>query len=379
NEKQGYELAGFVWFQGFNDLVDGRFYPNRNKPGQFDAYSELLATFIRDVRKDLSAPEMRFVIGVLGVDGEKKNGIFRQAMAAPAAMPEFKGNVVAVETAPFWDDPMEAAQLKDRTFSEIMNTAHALNKDGSMVKASQWHKGWKPIAKLAPQNQVWRYTSFDPQQKKDRLVESTKRRFRDVTLPTGLKQWAMPDFDDSPFKQGKAPIGKGVWKHSGITVNKPGSTWGDGEFLLMRTTFDVAKLDYASYRLSILARQGFHVYLNGHKIHTYVWWQDKPFYRSILLKDAETKHLKKGTNVLAVYTNDMVDKGSTARYGAIDLWIEGITKPDKIRLDKALEKLFPLQEREILKGASNGGYHYLGSAKIMGQIGKAFAEAMVAK
>ena len=25
DEKQGYELAGFVWFQGFNDLVDGRF------------------------------------------------------------------------------------------------------------------------------------------------------------------------------------------------------------------------------------------------------------------------------------------------------------------------------------------------------------------
>jgi len=28
-------------------------------------------------------------------------------------------------------------------------------------------------------------------------------------------------------------------------------------------------------------------------------------------------------------------------------------------------------------GASNGGYHYLGSAKIMAQIGKAFAEAML--
>lgn len=34
-------------------------------------------------------------------------------------------------------------------------------------------------------------------------------------------------------------------------------------------------------------------------------------------------------------------------------------------------------DREVLKGASNQGYHYLGSAKIMAQIGKAFAEAMV--
>jgi hypothetical protein len=29
------------------------------------------------------------------------------------------------------------------------------------------------------------------------------------------------------------------------------------------------------------------------------------------------------------------------------------------------------------EGISNGGFHYLGSAKIMAQIGKGFAEAMV--
>ena len=34
--KQGYELAGFVWFQGFNDLVDGWSYPKQNQPGGYD-------------------------------------------------------------------------------------------------------------------------------------------------------------------------------------------------------------------------------------------------------------------------------------------------------------------------------------------------------
>jgi hypothetical protein len=29
-------------------------------------------------------------------------------MAAPAALPEFKGNVAAVETAPYWDKPLAA-------------------------------------------------------------------------------------------------------------------------------------------------------------------------------------------------------------------------------------------------------------------------------
>jgi hypothetical protein len=32
--RQGYELAGFVWFQGWNDMVDGSTYPNRDKAGK---------------------------------------------------------------------------------------------------------------------------------------------------------------------------------------------------------------------------------------------------------------------------------------------------------------------------------------------------------
>ena len=33
--EQGHELAGFVWFQGWNDMVDGNTYPNRSKPGGY--------------------------------------------------------------------------------------------------------------------------------------------------------------------------------------------------------------------------------------------------------------------------------------------------------------------------------------------------------
>ena len=105
--EAGYEIAGFVWFQGWNDMVDGGSYPKRREPGGYDLYSKLLATFIRDVRKDLDAPKLPFVIGVMGVGGVKEQpDYFRQAMAAPAALPEFKGNVAAVETAPYWDKPL---------------------------------------------------------------------------------------------------------------------------------------------------------------------------------------------------------------------------------------------------------------------------------
>ena len=39
-------------------------------------------------------------------------------------------------------------------------------------------------------------------------------------------------------------------------------------------------------------------------------------------------------------------------------------------------KLFTARDRELLKGITNADYHYKGSAKIMAQIGKAFAEAL---
>jgi hypothetical protein len=41
------------------------------------------------------------------------------------------------------------------------------------------------------------------------------------------------------------------------------------------------------------------------------------------------------------------------------------------------ENFKPDEWKRLRAGASNGGYHYLGAAKIMAPIGKAFAEAMV--
>jgi len=67
-------LAGFVWFQGWNDMYDGHTYPNRHKPGGYDEYSRFMACFIRDVRKELRAPNLPLVIGVIGVHGDEAMG-----------------------------------------------------------------------------------------------------------------------------------------------------------------------------------------------------------------------------------------------------------------------------------------------------------------
>ncbi len=143
---QGYELAGFAWFQGWNDLVDNGTYPNRDKPGGYDAYSTAMAHFIRDVRKDLSTPKLPFVIGVLGVGGptseygpdeqryKTTHDNFRAAMAAPAELPEFRGNVVAIRTEKYWDRELKLARAKE---NEIKAKAKKLTKDGNMKPAEE--------------------------------------------------------------------------------------------------------------------------------------------------------------------------------------------------------------------------------------------------
>jgi hypothetical protein len=134
--KQGYELAGFVWFQGFNDYVSDWTYQDRMKPGGYDLYADLLAKLIRDVRKDLSAPKMPFVIGVMGIGGVKEGKkapqmYFRTAQRAPALLPEFRGNVVAVETSPFWDDNLAALQERMEKYWPKVDARVAAEKDTS--------------------------------------------------------------------------------------------------------------------------------------------------------------------------------------------------------------------------------------------------------
>jgi alpha-galactosidase len=114
--KEGYEIAGFVWFQGFNDLV-GPYPGDPNKKGckDYSEYSRLLACLIRDLRKDLNTPEMPFVTGVIGVGGETTGDgteSFRNAMAAPGEMDEFKGAATNVYTHKFWPADIDAAKLK---------------------------------------------------------------------------------------------------------------------------------------------------------------------------------------------------------------------------------------------------------------------------
>ena len=117
---QGYEIAGFVWFSGWNDMVN------------YDPfYTEHLANFIRDVRGEFKTPNLPFVIGQMGVKGMSNPGTneanFRAAQAAVGQLPEFTGNVKVVATDPFWDHEAEAV------FGEVL-------KKGLKDHQAEWEK-----------------------------------------------------------------------------------------------------------------------------------------------------------------------------------------------------------------------------------------------
>ncbi|MCA9142276.1 MAG: hypothetical protein KDB05_05795 [Planctomycetales bacterium] len=143
--KAGYELAGFVWFQGWN-MVDSGTYPNRGEPGGYDQYSELLAKFIRDVRQDLAVPKLPFVIGVMGVGGptdkygsdqhryKSTHQSFRDAMAQPAALPEFQGNFATVLTENYWDMEVVELRTKENTIKQKKDEINNQVKEGSLSR-----------------------------------------------------------------------------------------------------------------------------------------------------------------------------------------------------------------------------------------------------
>lgn len=98
-DGKGYKIAGFVWFQAWNDQI------NDEATAQ---YATNLANLIRDLRTAWNAPDMPVVIGELGIGGENpgrnKNRVlrFRRAQASVAEMPEFRGNVSFARTASYF-------------------------------------------------------------------------------------------------------------------------------------------------------------------------------------------------------------------------------------------------------------------------------------
>lgn len=104
-EFKGYraELAGFGWHQGWNDRVDSAFVKE---------YKTNMVNFIRDIRRDLKAPNLPFVIAETGMGGMQETDAdalaLMQAQAAAIQQKDFAGNAAFVGTRNFWRTSAES-------------------------------------------------------------------------------------------------------------------------------------------------------------------------------------------------------------------------------------------------------------------------------
>ena len=124
-ESEGYELSGFVWFQGWNDMC------NRHHISQ---YTDNMIHFIVDVRRELESPKLPFIVGVLGVYGTDPESrrfdkglpvtTFRKTQFEAVedfdskVEAKYRGNVISVDSGPFYELGLSDIYWKRRMTGE---------------------------------------------------------------------------------------------------------------------------------------------------------------------------------------------------------------------------------------------------------------------
>lgn len=94
---QGYEVAGFCWWQGHKDAGMSQRY-----------YERHLVNLIKDLRAEFNAPNAPFAVATVGFDGKGMSRSYKEILKAQMAVgdpkkhPKFAGNVSSIDTRGFW-------------------------------------------------------------------------------------------------------------------------------------------------------------------------------------------------------------------------------------------------------------------------------------
>jgi hypothetical protein len=116
---QGYEIAGFAWFQGHKDS---------GSEESIDEYEQHLVHLIQDVRAEFGVPNLPTVIATVGFGGDRMADKFRRILDAqmavgdPDAHPEFAGSVTSIDTRPFWREVDESPKNQDYHYNRNAET-----------------------------------------------------------------------------------------------------------------------------------------------------------------------------------------------------------------------------------------------------------------
>ena len=362
---QGYQIAGFVWFQGHKDSFSEQLIAD---------YEKNLVHLINDVRKEFKTPKLPAVVATVGFGGHNMQDKFLRILKAQMAVgdakqhPEFSGTVASVDTREFWREVDESPRSQDfhynRNAETYMLIGDALGRamvkllggkaeplpqtarpkrvpqrknaelskkekaaaqkalrpiilDGiaaSYVANSRYNKSllqeaagerpqranqflrgamyglvncfraagidehdWRPFGPDLDRVQ-WDYFSFDPPEK---LPIKKGNRYRKVTYPRGMEDWAASDFNAAKagWKKGLQPFGQLDGKLAPLSETckspfcrcreQPKTLW-QKEVLLIRGTVEVPPLKKGHrYRIvlggaaHVNSGEGFAIYVNG--------------------------------------------------------------------------------------------------------------------
>ncbi len=117
--KQGYEVAGFAWWQGHKD---------GGNPAHVAHYEQNLVNLIKAWRKEFDAPNAKWVIATVGFHGAEmpehyvKVAEAQLAVADPKRHPELAGTVKTIDTRPFWREPNISPKNQDYHYNHNAET-----------------------------------------------------------------------------------------------------------------------------------------------------------------------------------------------------------------------------------------------------------------
>lgn len=120
-KDQGYEVAGFVWWQGHKD----------QNAAHASKYEENLVRLIKSLRKDFDVPNAKFVLATgCGNPGKESFGLkiaeAQLAVGDAKKYPHFAGNVKAVDTRDLWreagDSPVNQGYHYNHNAETYMET-----------------------------------------------------------------------------------------------------------------------------------------------------------------------------------------------------------------------------------------------------------------
>jgi len=121
--ERGYEINGFVWWQGHKDSGSDVYASH---------YEENLVRLIEALRKEFNAPKAPFIVGTIGFHGWDMPEQYLPIANAQLAVsdytiyPNFKGNVKTVETRDFWKLAEESPKNQDYHYNQNGETYYLI-------------------------------------------------------------------------------------------------------------------------------------------------------------------------------------------------------------------------------------------------------------